>query len=89
MKAAYFAEHGGPEKIIYGDFADPVPQPGEAVVRVAACALNHVARTPVFGRSVRNAMSLSAGFGGTNVALVVSSDSGMPAKSGWDVRSDV
>jgi 3-oxoacyl-(acyl-carrier-protein) synthase len=47
-----------------------------------ACALNHVARTPVFGRSVRNAMSLSAGFGGTNVALVVSSDSGMPAKSG-------
>ncbi|MCL5044252.1 MAG: zinc-binding dehydrogenase [Deltaproteobacteria bacterium] len=42
MKAAYFAEHGGPEKIIYGDFADPVPQPGEAVVRVAACALNHV-----------------------------------------------
>ena len=31
---------------------------------------------------VRNAMSLSAGFGGTNVALVVSSDSGMPAKSG-------
>lgn len=54
-----------------------------------ACALNHVARTPVFGRSVRNAMSLSAGFGGTNVALVVSSDSGMSVKSGLDVRSDV
>src|SRR6185312_10323235 len=46
-----------------------------------ACALNHVARTPVFERPLRNAMSLSAGFGGTNVALVVSSDSAVPHKS--------
>ncbi len=36
------------------------------------CALNHVARTPITNRRVRNAMSLSAGFGGTNVALTVS-----------------
>lgn len=42
MKAAYFTEHGGPEKIIYGDYKDPVPGPGEALVRVRACALNHV-----------------------------------------------
>lgn len=42
MKAAYFPEHGGPEKIIYGDYKDPVPGPGEALVRVRACALNHV-----------------------------------------------
>lgn len=54
-----------------------------------ACALNHVARTPVFERPLRNAMSLSAGFGGTNVALVVSSDSAVPPKSGLDVQSDV
>jgi 3-oxoacyl-(acyl-carrier-protein) synthase len=46
-----------------------------------ACALNHVARTPVFDRPLRHAMSLSAGFGGTNVALVVSRDSGMRIKS--------
>ncbi|MHB8446434.1 MAG: beta-ketoacyl-[acyl-carrier-protein] synthase family protein [Rudaea sp.] len=50
-----------------------------------ACALNHVARTPVFGRPLRNAMSLSAGFGGTNVALVLSNDIGVPTKSGLDV----
>ena len=54
-----------------------------------ACALNHVARTPVFDHPLRHAMSLSAGFGGTNVALVVSRDSGMPVKSGLDVQSDV
>ena len=42
MKAAYFAEHGGPEKIIYGDRPDPSAGPGEVVVRVKAGGLNHV-----------------------------------------------
>ena len=42
MKAAFFKEHGGADKIIYGDYRDPVPGAGEAVVRVRACALNHV-----------------------------------------------
>ena len=35
MKAAYFKEHGGSDKIIYGDYADPVAGAGEVVVRVA------------------------------------------------------
>ncbi|MGH7907819.1 MAG: zinc-binding dehydrogenase [Candidatus Binataceae bacterium] len=42
MKAAYFNQHGGPENIIYGDYKDPVAGNGEAIVRVRACALNHV-----------------------------------------------
>ncbi len=42
MKAAVFEEHGGPEKILYKDVADPVAGPGEVVVQVKACALNHV-----------------------------------------------
>ncbi|MFQ5617067.1 MAG: hypothetical protein ACE5GO_11495 [Anaerolineales bacterium] len=42
MKAAYFTEHGGPEKIVYDDYNDPVPGPGEVLVRVWACAMNHV-----------------------------------------------
>jgi 3-oxoacyl-[acyl-carrier-protein] synthase II len=40
------------------------------------CTLNHVAGVPVLDRPVRNAMSFSCGFGGTNVALVVSRASG-------------
>jgi NADPH:quinone reductase-like Zn-dependent oxidoreductase len=42
VKAAFFKEHGGPEKIVYGEYRDPVPGPGEVVVRVRACGLNHV-----------------------------------------------
>jgi NADPH:quinone reductase-like Zn-dependent oxidoreductase len=42
LKAAYFAEHGGSDKIVYGDYRDPAPAAGETVVRVRACALNQV-----------------------------------------------
>jgi len=42
MKAAYFTEHGGPEKLVYDDYKDPVPGSGEVLIRVRACALNHV-----------------------------------------------
>ncbi|MBS0571242.1 MAG: beta-ketoacyl-[acyl-carrier-protein] synthase family protein [Proteobacteria bacterium] len=51
-----------------------------------ACDLNHVARIPVQNYPIRHAMSLSAGFGGTNVALVVSEDSELPTKSGFDAH---
>jgi 3-oxoacyl-[acyl-carrier-protein] synthase II len=46
-----------------------------------ACALNHVANTPVLGHPVDHALSFSAGFGGTNVALVVSSEQKLPLKA--------
>lgn len=42
MKAIFFQEHGGPEKLQWGDLPDPVPDADEVVVRVKACALNHV-----------------------------------------------
>jgi len=42
MKAIRFHEHGGPEVLRYEDAADPQPAPGEALVRVRACALNHL-----------------------------------------------
>jgi 3-oxoacyl-[acyl-carrier-protein] synthase II len=44
------------------------------------CGLNHVANSPVFDRQIEHAMSFSSGFGGTNVALVVSKQRDMPAK---------
>ncbi len=50
MKAAYFKEHGGSDKIVYGDYKDPAPDAGEVVVRVRACALNHVDMLLLDGR---------------------------------------
>lgn len=45
-----------------------------------ACALNHVANTPQYGRKVEHALSFSAGFGGTNVALIVSAELELPIR---------
>jgi NADPH:quinone reductase-like Zn-dependent oxidoreductase len=42
MKAVRFHRHGGPEVLVYEDAPDPVVRPGEALVRVRACALNHL-----------------------------------------------
>lgn len=42
MKAVTFHQHGGPEQLLYEDVAVPVPQAGEVLVRVRACALNHL-----------------------------------------------
>ena len=50
MKAAFFKEHGGSDKIVYGDYRDPVAGPGEVVVRVRACALNQVDMLLLDGR---------------------------------------
>ena len=46
-----------------------------------ACALNHIANTPVLDHAVEHALSLSAGFGGTNVALIVSAEPHLTTKS--------
>jgi NADPH:quinone reductase-like Zn-dependent oxidoreductase len=42
MKAIVYAEHGGPEVLKYTDVPEPVIGPGEVLVRVRACALNHL-----------------------------------------------
>ena len=42
MKALAFNEHGGLEKLKYQDVPDPKIGPGEVLVRVRACALNHL-----------------------------------------------
>ncbi|MBI4607690.1 MAG: zinc-binding dehydrogenase [Candidatus Rokubacteria bacterium] len=41
MKAAVIERHGEPDVIQYRDWADPKAGPGEALVRVRGCALNH------------------------------------------------
>lgn len=42
MKALCFYEHGRPEVIRYDEAPEPKPGPGEALLRVRACALNHL-----------------------------------------------
>ena len=42
MKAAIFKEHGGTEKLIYTDVPKPVIRPEEVLIKVRACALNHL-----------------------------------------------
>lgn len=42
MKAVIFREHGGTHKLSYEDFPDPMIGPEDVLVRVKACALNHL-----------------------------------------------
>ena len=42
MKAVIFRAHGGPDKLSYEDLPMPTIGPDEVLVRVKACALNHL-----------------------------------------------
>jgi NADPH:quinone reductase-like Zn-dependent oxidoreductase len=42
MKAVRFHQHGGPDVLRFEDAPDPAPAAGRAIVRVRACALNHL-----------------------------------------------
>ncbi|MFI5362640.1 MAG: zinc-binding dehydrogenase [Elusimicrobiota bacterium] len=42
MKAAVLNAFGGPENLEFTTVPDPVPGPGEVLLRVRACALNHL-----------------------------------------------
>jgi NADPH:quinone reductase-like Zn-dependent oxidoreductase len=42
MKAVRFHQHGGPDVLRFEDAPDPDAAPGRAIVRVRACALNHL-----------------------------------------------
>src|SRR5512134_1122188 len=42
MKAVLFRQHGGHEVLGYTDFPTPQPEPGEALIRLRAAALNRM-----------------------------------------------
>jgi NADPH:quinone reductase-like Zn-dependent oxidoreductase len=42
MKALHFLQHGELDVVRYGDVPDPVVQPGHVLVKVRACAINHL-----------------------------------------------
>lgn len=55
MKAVVISEHGGPEVLRYTDVPEPVIGANEVLVRVRACALNHLdlwVRRGLPGRSI-------------------------------------
>jgi NADPH:quinone reductase-like Zn-dependent oxidoreductase len=42
MKVAHIHQHGGPEVLVYEDVAEPKIKANQVLVRVRACALNHL-----------------------------------------------
>jgi NADPH:quinone reductase-like Zn-dependent oxidoreductase len=42
LRAIRFHQHGGPDVLRYEEAPDPASAPGRAIVRVRACALNHL-----------------------------------------------
>jgi NADPH:quinone reductase-like Zn-dependent oxidoreductase len=42
MKAIVVYQYGGPEVLRFEDYPDPVPGPGEVLVRVAAASVNPI-----------------------------------------------
>ena len=42
MKAIVVHQYGGPEVLKFEDYPDPVPGPGEVLVRVAATSVNPI-----------------------------------------------
>jgi NADPH:quinone reductase-like Zn-dependent oxidoreductase len=50
VKAAFFKEHGGADKLLYDEYRDPVLEAADVLVRVRACALNQVDMLLLDGR---------------------------------------
>jgi NADPH:quinone reductase-like Zn-dependent oxidoreductase len=72
MKAILLESHGGPEALRPADVPDPQPAPGEALVRVRACALNHIdlwLRKGIPGQSVSFPHILGCDIAGEIAAL--------------------
>jgi NADPH:quinone reductase-like Zn-dependent oxidoreductase len=42
MKAVLFRQHGGPDKLSYEDVSAPAIGPEDVLIKVKACALNHL-----------------------------------------------
>ena len=53
MKAVFIEQHGGPEKLTFGDRPEPEAAPGEVMLRVRASALNHLDLNLREGRTYR------------------------------------
>jgi NADPH:quinone reductase-like Zn-dependent oxidoreductase len=83
MRAIVIQRHGGPEVLEEAERPDPVAGPGEAVVRVRACALNHLdvwTRLGQSGRSVAFPHVLGSDIAGEVLALGTPADGIAPGQ---------
>jgi NADPH:quinone reductase-like Zn-dependent oxidoreductase len=72
LRAVVIRAHGGPEVLEEAEVPDPIPEPGEVLVRVRACALNHLdlwTRKGLPGRPVSFPHILGSDIAGEVVAL--------------------
>jgi NADPH:quinone reductase-like Zn-dependent oxidoreductase len=85
MKALCFFEHGGPEVVRYADVADVAPGPGEVLVQVKACTINHL---DIWVRRGWPGLKLPMPhWGGADIAGLVAAVG--PGVSGWQVSQRV
>src|SRR5258706_986415 len=83
MRAVRFHQHGGPEVLRFEDAPDPEAAPGRALVRVRACALNHL---DLWERRGLDRVKLPLPhISGSDIAGEVVDSGGSELPSGWRV----
>ena len=73
MKAIVINQNGGPEQLVYQDYAEPTPKAGEAVVRLEAIGVNYIDtyhRTGLY----KTALPLIPGMEGAGTVSAVGAD---------------
>jgi len=85
VKAVRFHKHGGPEVLRYEEVPDPEPDSDEALVRVKACALNHL---DVWARNgLPNVTIKMPHISGSDISGVV--ESVPPEEAGFKIGDEV
>ena len=82
MKAVYITEHGGTEKLIYGDLPKPEVAPGEILIRVRASALNHLDLNLRGGKSYNGSLPRTLGCDISGEIAAISSDANTSLRIG-------
>ena len=82
MKAVYITEHGGTDKLIYGDRPEPEIAPGEVMIRVRASALNHLDLNLRDGKSYNGALPRTLGCDIAGEITAISPDANSTLKVG-------
>ena len=82
MKAVYITEHGGTDKLIYGDRLEPEIAPGEVMIRVRASALNHLDLNLRDGKSYNGELPRTLGCDIAGEITAISPDANTSLKVG-------